>query len=132
MSEAALNLSGIWHGRYFYPVSRPPVPFVATVSEVDSWLTGTIEEKGTTGEARGVALAASIQGRRTGRAVTWLKLYDGRFRLYDSVRYEGDVNEDATEISGRWSIPGNWSGTFLMIRPSGIGETSKVKAVQRA
>ena len=132
MSEAKLNLSGIWHGRYFYPVNRSPVPFVATMSDIDAWLTGTIEEKGTAGEARGVAMSASIEGRRTGRAVTWLKLYDGRFHHYDSVRYEGDINEDGTEISGRWSIPGNWSGTFLMIRPSGIGETSKVKATERA
>jgi len=132
VSEAKLNLSGLWHGRYFYPNARPPVPFVATMSDIDSWLTGTIEEKGTTGEARGVAMSASIQGRRTGHAVTWLKLYDGRFRLYDSVRYEGEINEDATEISGRWSIPGNWSGTFLMIRPSAAARPATVQTAERA
>jgi len=35
------------------------------------------------------------------------------------VGYAGALNEDATEIQGRWSIPGVWSGKFLMIRPEG-------------
>ena len=131
MAEPSLNLSGVWHGRYFYPVGRAPVAFIATLTEIDSWLTGTVEETGTAGEARGIAMAASIQGRRTGRAVTWLKLYDGRFRRYDSVRYEGEINNDATEISGRWSIPGNWSGTFIMIRPRGVAAASNVKATEK-
>ena len=128
MTEASLNLSGVWQGRYIYPTTRLPVPFVATMTEIDSWLSGKIEENGTAGEARGVAMAASIQGRRTGHSVTWLKLYDGRFKRYDSVHYEGDINNDATEISGRWSIPGNWSGTFIMIRPRGVVMSTDVKA----
>ena len=32
----------------------------------------------------------------------------------------GDVlvtlNEESTEITGEWRIPGNWSGTFIMVR----------------
>ena len=52
--------------------------------------------------------------------------------LYDTVHYEGDVIADGQEISGHWRIPGAWSGTFLMIRPRGIGAKSSVKAVERA
>jgi hypothetical protein len=61
-------------------------------------------------------ISATLQGRRDGARVTWLKLYDRMLRAYNEVAYEGQVNEDATEISGQWRIPGNWSGTFLMIR----------------
>ena len=132
MPEVSLNLSGVWHGRYAYLIARPPVAFIATLTEIDGWVTGLVEEKGTAGEARGVTLTATVQGRRTDRAVTWLKLYDGAYRLYDAVRYTGDINEDGTEISGRWSIPGNWSGTFLMIRPTGAGAKETIEAIERA
>ena len=38
--------------------------------------------------------------------------------------YEGAVNADATEISGRWQLPGvNLSGTFLMVRSTKTAET---------
>jgi hypothetical protein len=116
----ALNLSGVWQGLYSYRSKRDPVPFVATLTEMDSWLTGATEETGVVGEARGRTITATLQGRRDGHSVTWLKLYDGSFRLYDAVNYAGEVNRDGTEIEGRWSIPGNASGRFLMIRSSGI------------
>ena len=48
------------------------------------------------GDARGLTITATLQGRRTGRSVTWLKIYDGSFRLYDSVQYAGDINGDGS------------------------------------
>jgi hypothetical protein len=132
MAEVSLNLSGVWQGRYSYPSNRPAVPFTATLSEIDSWLSGAIEEKGTSRDSIGLTLTATVQGRRTGRSVTWLKLYDGALRTYDAVNYQGEINEDATEISGRWSIPGNWSGTFLMIRPMAAPTRSAVTISERA
>lgn len=115
-----LNLSGVWQGLFSYPDgrNRDPVSFVATLAELDGWIDGTTEEPGATAETSGLALRATIQGRRTGRTLTFLKLYDGRPRGYDTVTYQGAINDDASEIEGRWSIPGNWSGSFLMIRSS--------------
>lgn len=115
MSEAA-NLSGLWHGQYAYPRDRDPVHFLATLTEADSWLAGTTEEIAAVGAARGRTLTATLQGRRTGRTVTFLKLYDGAERHYDAVQYAGEVNDDSTEIHGTWTITGQWSGPFLMIR----------------
>jgi len=98
------------------------VPFVAHLSEQQATLSGTTEETGTHGAAQGIKLGATLQGRRDARAVTFLKLYDGRHEGYDSVdsvQYEGRLNADSSEIAGRWRIPGGWSGSFLMIRKAG-------------
>jgi len=114
-----LNLSGPWQGFYSYPSLQRPVSFSATLTEAGSWLTGTTTETATQGETRGRVLSAALQGRRTGRSVTFLKLYADGFPAYDGVRYEGEVREDRTKIEGRWSIPGGWSGRFLMVRSGG-------------
>jgi hypothetical protein len=92
--------------------------FEAVLAEATSWLTGTITEEVEIDGRRRV-LEAVVQGKRSGSSVTWLKIYDGGLRAYDAVHYEGRVNAEATEIEGRWRIPGNWSGGFLMIRAGG-------------
>jgi len=114
------DLTGFWRGLYSYPINRAPVPFTADLTETGSWLTGATEEVATNREARGRTLTAILQGRRSGSSVRFLKLYDGAFRAYDSVAYEGVLNAEGTEIEGRWTVPGNWSGTFLMIRDGEI------------
>ena len=58
---------------------------------------------------------ASIAGHRSGSAVSFIKRYEPSGCGYDTVFYEGVVNADATEIDGRWRLPG-LSGTFLMVR----------------
>jgi hypothetical protein len=122
MAEAdRLDLTGTWHGQYTYPTAKGPVHFVASLTETAGWITGQTEEIGTAGSARGVTITATLQGRRAGDSVTFLKLYDGQFREYDTVRYAGQVNGDGTEIEGAWTVPGSWSGKFLMIRPGGVG-----------
>ncbi|MGV4858653.1 hypothetical protein ACSW3B_19050, partial [Acetobacter senegalensis] len=60
-----------------------------------------------------------------GSLVMFVKLYEGGNRQH-SVQYEGTVNEDGTEISGTWSIPGNWSGQFLMIREGQAEQTEEL------
>ena len=122
MSEPAdpFNLSGRWQGQYTYVGRRKdPVPFSAHLNESNSWLDGLIEELGTAGEVKGRPLAATVQGRRTGRSVTWLKIYHGSFRLYDAVQYTGEISADGQEIEGRWTIHGNSIGRFLMLRQGG-------------
>ena len=62
---------------------------------------------------------ASIAGHRSGSAVSFIKRYEPPGYGYDTVTYEGTVNAEATEIDGRWRIPGTaHSGTFLMVRSS--------------
>ncbi len=120
VSTENLNLSGIWHGFYNYPAARPPVPFTATLADRDGAISGTTTETGNVGDAAGLSISATLAGRRSFASVVWLKIYDGGFTHYDAVRYDGGVSEDGLEIEGRWTVSGNWSGTFLMIRAPGI------------
>src|SRR5262249_298773 len=114
-----LDLSGAWDGVYSYPRDSRTVPFVAHLMERAATLTGTTQQTGTRGAAKGGKIGRTRQGRRDARAVTFLKLYDGRHEGYDSVHYEGRLSADGSEIAGRWTIPGGWSGSFLMIRGGG-------------
>jgi len=122
-SGTGASLSGAWSGVYSFPRdAHRPVSFSAKLTQDGPWIVGTSEEVAERGRARGVRISATLQGRRDGVRVCWLKLYDRILRTYNEVAYEGQVNEDATEISGEWRIAGNWSGTFLMIRtPAGAG-----------
>ena len=113
------DLSGPWDGLYSYPRTLAPVSFVADLKETGGWLTGTTGEAAASGSATGQNLSATLQGRRSGSFVKFLKLYDGSVPGFDSVAYEGNVSADGTEIDGRWTAIGNWSGTFLMIRSQG-------------
>jgi len=120
------DLSGAWSGVYSYPGDRPPVSFSATLSQNGEWITGATEEIGLGSDARRHRMTATLQGRRAGAHVTWLKLYDRISGGYDAVSYEGQVNEDASEISGRWSVRADWSGAFLLIRtPSNVAGATR-------
>jgi hypothetical protein len=114
-SQSSRSLTGVWQGIYSYPVSGlPTVPFTATLIEAGGALSGSVHEAciGT-----GDTLFFSLNGSRHGSAVTFVKAYHGTNPSYrHPVVYDGAVNEDATEIEGRWTIPGNWSGRFLMTR----------------
>src|SRR6185295_5140660 len=125
-----LILTGLWQGFYSYPSRQRPVSFSATLTEAGSWLTGTTSETGAQGKTRGRVLGATLQGRRTGRTVTFLKLYADGFPAYDGVHYEGEVREDGTEVEGRWLIPGSWSGRFLMVRSAGDEAEQRQRVAQ--
>ena len=72
-------------------------------------------------------------GSRQGSVVAFAKTCEGGSPHYDRpIEYQGTLSADGTEIEGRWSIPGDWSGQFLMIRSSGNAATVKRKAFQRA
>jgi len=110
------KLTGVWQGLYSYPRQAPDVPFTATLFEAGSSLSGPILEPCLMGGAPGEILYATLLGSRDGSTVNFVKSYDGSNPNYRSVQYAGSVNHDATEIEGRWSIPGIWSGRFLMMR----------------
>ena len=114
--SAGLDLSGRWIGRFLYPNDREPVDFEATLEEREGWLSGSTREIGQVGEATDQTLTATLTGRRTGGEVSFLKAYDQSVGRYDAVRYAGQVAAEGTEIDGTWTVPGSWSGTFVMIR----------------
>ncbi len=129
--DAGGSLSGAWSGIYNYPRTLPPVPFTAVLIQNGEWITGTTEEISRFGNVRGVTISATLQGRRAGAEVKWLKLYDLRPE-HNGVAYEGTINADASEIHGRWLLPGSWSGTFLMIKaPTCAVERTLEKAERR-
>ncbi|MCY1648810.1 hypothetical protein OVA11_17625 [Caulobacter sp. SL161] len=118
MGEAA-NLTGIWQGLYSYPHALAPVAFTATLLD-SGWLSGSIHEIAVGEDYVPVQVFATILGRHEGGAVQFTKTYDGSKADWShAVHYAGALSEDATEIQGQWSIPGVWSGKFLMIRPGG-------------
>jgi hypothetical protein len=123
--DGDLNLSGDWAGTYSYPGARPPVSFSASLSERAGLLSGVMEEKSVMRGGPPRLRSASIEGRRVGFAVTWLKMYED-CEINHNVEYEGAVSADGDEISGRWSIFGNWSGAFLMVR-----KTRRARALER-
>jgi len=121
--ESALNLSGEWTGAFSYPIRRPTVAFTARLIDEDGWLSGVTEEQGSSPAVRGFLMGATLQGRRTGDRVSWLKVYDKIWKTHYSVAYEGVVSADGQEIVGRWSIPRGRSGAFVMNRRPGLTST---------
>lgn len=126
------NLTGIWQGLYSYPISRAPVSFVATLIETASTVSGTTHEPSAAGESPNETLYATLIGRRHDSAVAFVKTYDGANPHYRTVAYEGTLSADGTEIEGRWTVPGSWSGKFLMIRSAGKAEAVARTVFERA
>jgi hypothetical protein len=126
-AQATTNLTGIWQGLYTYPRLLQRVLFGATLIESGSWVTGSTQEIASVGPHKGETVTALLDGQRNESSITFTKKYDERLKNYrHAVIYEGAVSSDATEIEGRWSIAGSWSGKFLMIRSAG-----KEQAVDR-
>jgi hypothetical protein len=115
------NLTGIWQGQFSYPEKLPPEFFTATLLERPGLLGGSIQETHQHGKTAGKTFYASVHGRRVGNAVTFTKTYETPPRRH-SVHYDGTLNEEGTEIEGSWTVPGSWSGRFLMIRTSGLAQ----------
>jgi hypothetical protein len=122
----AEDLSGAWTGYYMAPVALPPTAFEAELRDHGGLLSGIVTELGDTDDCRGVTLNAVIEGRRDGGAVSFTKRYDYLPRAHYAIHYEGRIAEGGDEIEGEWTIPGSWSGTFLMIRGA-----RKSEAVER-
>ncbi|MDX8451802.1 hypothetical protein RFM98_03435 [Mesorhizobium sp. VK9D] len=125
----AQNLTGVWNGRYFYPRELAPVSFVATLFETASGLTGTTHEQA--GPASSALRYATLEGRRDGKAVAFVKTYANAGSHVQPIDYSGRLNGDATEIEGTWRIRGNWSGRFLMIRSPGKAASVERKVAER-
>jgi hypothetical protein len=121
---SATDLSGRWDGIFSYPRTLPPTHFTLDLRDVGGSLAGESHEEGQTRRTSGQTLHALIQGDRFGSAVEFTKIYDNAHN--HPVFYEGTVSDEGLEINGRWSIPGMWSGSFIMIRAK-----PATKAVER-
>ena len=116
-SQSNRSLTGVWQGIYSYPPgTHAPVGFTATLIEAGGLLNGSVHEPCTMGGSPNETLLFTLSGRRQGTAVDFVKSYHGPNPYYGTIIYDGTLNDDATEIEGRWRIPGDWSGRFLMTR----------------
>ena len=109
------DLTGRWEGIFNYPRDLPPNGFVATLTERAGAITGGTEEVSDRPADAGAALPAVIEGERIGSAVRFTKRYDDRARAHP-VHYAGTLAPEGDEIVGEWTVPGVWSGSFIMIR----------------
>jgi hypothetical protein len=113
-----LDLSGSWHGLFNYPRGMPPTSFEAELREVGGTITGETREASDSAEDEAAILHAYVEGHRSGLQVDFIKRYDLMRRAGKPVSYSGTLSPDGDEITGRWNLPGDWSGTFLMVRSS--------------
>ena len=111
------NLTGVWDGTYIQP-QVGMVTFLATLVDSGGALGGSVTEPCMTSGCPVSTHNASIAGQRSGSAVSFVKTYEPPGYGYEKVSYEGAVNADATEISGRWRVGAALSGSFLMVRSS--------------
>jgi hypothetical protein len=121
MSEdgAEYDLSGAWSGIYNYPSLYPPNSFEATIRDEGGLITGVIVQPGEFFEPAGTVQHAVIEGSREGGELRFIKMYDDLAR--PTPHYRGTIQPGGDEIEGEWTIPGDWSGTFLMIRGAKAG-----------
>jgi hypothetical protein len=118
MTEATTNLTGVWQGLYSYPAAVAPVPFTATVLESGAWVSGAVHEVAY--DEYGVAeVFSTLLGKRAGARLTFTKTYDGAAGWEHDVFYAGKLSVDGSEVEGTWTLPGEFSGRFLMIRSQG-------------
>jgi hypothetical protein len=129
VSDPEADLSGDWIGIYNYPERFRPVRFHAILHDADGWLSGTTSEEDEEHSPDAI-LAATIEGRRENGAVSFVKIYDDEEARPDIVRYQGRIQPGGDEIIGEWEVPGDWSGTFLMVRERGAEESVEQVAVE--
>ena len=108
------DLTGEWTGIYNYPRLLPPNNFEASIRDAGGIITGVIRQPGEIIEAPGIVQHAVIVGSRAGNQVRWVKIYDDLGRA--TPHYRGTIQPGGDEIEGEWHIPGDWSGTFMMMR----------------
>lgn len=133
MPDDQKSLTGVWNGRYSYPAMLPPVSFVATLIETKRYLTGSTHEAGSAIRVSGAMAFATLDGARDGNHIAFTKTYESLPADNNHVvHYAGSLNADGTEISGKWNIPGHWSGNFVMIRAKRQVIASKRTVAARA
>ena len=113
----------MWLGYYSYPnMEEGPVPFNVMMIDQGGDLSGEIDEPNTFSMSVMNVLFSKLTGHRNGDDVFFIKNYENACDFTGhSVHYRGQLNEDETEITGTWDVPGpmGWSGGFIMSRDTG-------------
>lgn len=120
------DLSGQWSGIFNYPALYPPNSFEATIRDCAGAISGVINQPGEFFEPPGTVQHAVIEGSREGSTLVFIKIYDDLNR--PTPHYHGVIEPGGDEIEGEWTIPGDWSGTFLMIRGARASEAVEKQA----
>lgn len=126
------DLTGKWDGMFNYPDGHDSTAFTAIIRDSAGAIAGEISEHGYDSSCDGTLLHALLEGRHDGGEVEFLKIYDEQNEDYRTVEYAGTVSSDGVEISGRWNIPGIWSGTFIMVRSRGKAASAERRATVQA
>lgn len=130
MSGGTVDLTGRWHGFYSYGGGGRSCAFEADLRDHGGEIVGVTFEVADFAAVPGSTLSASIEGRRIGAAVDFAKTYDEVGLAGYSIHYAGSLADDGNEIDGTWSIPGEHSGTFLMVREGGAGAEAERQAAE--
>ena len=125
-----INLTGRWTGVYFYPADQtlnandnmPATPFTAALIDAGGVITGTTLEPDTLGGPGAPDIPAIVDGSHDGALLTFTKFPEGGGHD-DPIVYSGLITPDGDSVTGDWSIPGAWSGTFRMQRCT-VSETA--------
>jgi hypothetical protein len=123
------GLTGVWQGLYSY-ANGGSIGFVATLIEAGAAVSGSTHETAAQQGGSQAVLYALIDGARSGQRVFFVKTYDGSGGWQHSVHYDGTLNGDASEIEGRWTIPGAIAGRFLMVRSERLAEKAKRRVAE--
>ena len=126
------SLTGVWQGLFTYPRRYRAGNFSATLIETARRLSGSTSEICEIGPRCGETVFAVLTGERDGFSVGFTKTYEGPKKPNHAVEYEGTLTEDFMEIEGRWFIPGNWAGRFMMIRSGGRSVEAARKIFEQA
>lgn len=108
------DLSGLWVGMFNYPAEFPPNNFEAELRDAAGLITGLISQPREIFDYPGPPRQAVVDGHRSGSQLSFVKVYDDLER--HTVHYSGTIQPGGDEIEGIWTIPGDWSGTFMMVR----------------
>lgn len=132
-----VDLTGRWTGVYFYPLDAefnphddlPPTPFTAELTDRGGTVTGTTCEPDTLDGPDQPDIPAILEGRHDGEVLTFTKFPEGGGHD-DPIDYTGLISDDGDTVTGRWSIHGDWSGTFRMQRRVVSETVSQVETAQ--
>jgi hypothetical protein len=134
-----IDLTGRWTGVYFYPEDHAwnandnmsATPFTAELTDTGGVIVGQTVEPNLTFPGR-PDIRGVLEGRHDGARLTFAKTPDADHQDH-VIYYDGDISPDGGAVTGRWSIPGDWSGEFRMQRRT-VGETvaEQVEAHTRA
>jgi hypothetical protein len=113
--NAADDLTGVWNGVYKQTLLGS-VPFTATLIQSGNHIGGSTHEACIRSDCPRKTHLAILSGHRSGRSIAFVKTYDPPGFGFDTVRYVGELNADATEIAGMWSIGSAFFGAFVMTR----------------